>query len=358
MDAPRRLSCPYHGYPDHQHWKKTVGAQDYATIDPVIRVPFTLARSDRIATAGSCFAQRMARHLRAKGYNYFITEPKPPFMPDAVAEQHHFGVFSARYGNIYTTRQLLQLMRRAFGKFAPVDDHWEEDGRILDPYRPTVNRGGYPTLEDMHADRAYHLERVRVLVRKADVFVFTLGLTEAWTNAEDGAVYPVCPGCGGGSFDPKRHLFVNFNYREVTNDLRAAIKLMRKANPALKFILTVSPVSIAATGEDRHVLHSNLYSKSTLCAAANDVAREAEGIAYFPSYEIVAAPASRGRYYADDLRELTEEGVTHVMDIFTRHFLDGASEAAAPKPREDRAQRAHERSMQVICDEELYADAP
>jgi GSCFA family protein len=358
MDAPRRLTCPYHLYPDYQHWKKTVGAQDYASIDPVIRVPFRIVRSDKIATAGSCFAQRMARHLRAKGYNYHITEPKPPFMPDAVAERHHFGVYSARYGNVYTTRQLLQLMRRAFKKFTPVDDCWEEDGRFIDPYRSTVNRAGYATLEDMQADRAHHLSRVRLMVRQADVLVFTLGLTEAWTNAADGAVYPVCPGCGGGTFDPERHVFKNFDHREVSADLRAAIKLMRMANPDLKIILTVSPVSIAATGEDRHVVHSNLYSKSTLCAAANDVARAIPDVAYFPSYEIVASPASRGRYYADDLRELTEEGVAHVMDIFTRHFIDESGEPLAPQPRTDAEQLRHERAMQVICDEELYADVP
>ena len=36
------------------------------------------------------------------------------------------GLFTARYGNIYTSHQLLQLLRRTYGTFVPQDNAWTE----------------------------------------------------------------------------------------------------------------------------------------------------------------------------------------------------------------------------------------
>ena len=52
-----------------------------------------------------------------------------------------------------------------------------------------------------------------------DVFVFTLGLTECWRSREDGAVFPLCPGVQGGTFDPQLYEFYNQSVDDVINDL-------------------------------------------------------------------------------------------------------------------------------------------
>ena len=44
---------------------------------------------------------------------------------------------------------------------------------------------------------------------------------------------------------------------------------------------------------------------------------------YFPAYEIVAGGFA-GDYFAPDRRSVTEEGVAHVMRVFSRHFLKQA----------------------------------
>jgi hypothetical protein len=56
------------------------------------------------------------------GFNYFVAEQAQGLSPEQ-ARANGYGVFSARYGNIYTVRQLLQLFERAHGHFAPVEDH-------------------------------------------------------------------------------------------------------------------------------------------------------------------------------------------------------------------------------------------
>ena len=190
---------PYRGLPSKQFWNATVRDAPAGDIDPVGEFELELSPNTRVATSGSCFAQHIARHLSATGLNYYVAEEAHPLTPRQVAVAHQYGVFSARFGNVYTARQLLQLFRRAHGSFTPEEDVWiEADGTALDPFRPTVQPGGFANEAEMRADRAYHLGVVRRMFRELDVLIFTLGLTECWRSRVDGAVYPVCPGVSGG----------------------------------------------------------------------------------------------------------------------------------------------------------------
>ena len=191
------------------------------------------------------------------------------------------------------------------------------------------------------------------------MFVFTLGLTETWVAKQDGAAYPLCPGVSGGVFDKDRYQFINLTAAEVTSDLRAAIEHIRMRNPAARVILTVSPVPLAATAEDRSVLVSTTYSKAVLRVAAEELARDLDHVAYFPSYEIITGAYTRGAYFAPDLRSVTDAGVNHVMRLFMRHYASGATVREAPASDNAEAQRSLANTLQieqiakVICEEEL-----
>src|SRR5260221_471539 len=80
----------------------------------------------------------------------------------------------------------------------------------------------------LHADRRQHFAAVRQAIGEADVLVFTLGLTEAWENREDGAIYPVCPGTAAGTFDSGRHRFVNFRMSRIMDDMIKAFDFIRE----------------------------------------------------------------------------------------------------------------------------------
>jgi hypothetical protein len=325
-------------------------------VDPVVRGAFKIARQDRVATAGSCFGQHIGRHLRALGFNFLLAERPHPLLRSEHAEQFGYGIFSARYGNIYTARQLLQLFRRAFGDFVPADDMWRDGGMFTDPFRPQVQPGGFVSAVEYRADRRKHFAVVRRMFGELDVFVFTLGLTEAWISKADGAVFTVCPGVAGGRFDPDRHRFHNFDVTEVVGDMTEFIVALRAINPRCRIVLTVSPVPLVATAEDRHVLVSTTYSKSVLRVAAEQVATAFAGVAYFPSYEIITGNFNRGQYYGPDCRDVTEAGVAHVMRLFSRHYLTAEAEGE-PAPRAaTNASQQHflemEKIMQVMCDEE------
>jgi hypothetical protein len=352
------VSHPYTGIPAYARWDRGVATPAAVDVDPVVRFPFNLTVDQPIVTAGSCFAQHIARYLKESGFNFLVTEPGHPVLDADIARAFNYGVFSARFGNIYTSRQLEQLFRRAYGTFVPADTVWEtSSGRVVDPFRPTIQPNGFSTREELEADRRQHLAAVRRAFETLDVFIFTFGLTECWAAVADGAVFPLAPGVAGGTFDASRYTFLNLGVDEVVSDMKRFIAALREVNPRSKVILTVSPVPLIATAVDRHVLVSTTYSKAVLRVAAEALVQALEGVAYFPSYEIVTGNFSRGRYFADDLRSVTESGVEHVMSLFFRHATTGggplrADEAQALPVTSPLASEI-EKAVDVLCDEEL-----
>ena len=338
---------PYHGMPPRAFWKNMARLSPLA-IDGLYKKKFRIGADTKVASAGSCFAQHVGRVLKASGFNYLDYEPAPRLLDEADRQRFGYGMFSARYGNIYTARQLRQLLERALGHCKPVDDHWAVNGRYYDPYRPTIEPGGFASLAELQTIRQHHLEQVRRLFQDVDVFVFTLGLTETWVNAQDGMAYQVCPGTSAGVFDPDQHVFMNASYKSVVADMKAFMRMARSLNPKIKILLTVSPVPLAATATDQHVLVATSYSKSVLRAAAGYLAERYDSVDYFPSYEIISTHPFHGFFFERDLREVNPKGVEFVMGhFFEQHKIPSKKASSGGK----RAKKKTDED--VWCDEKV-----
>jgi hypothetical protein len=331
---------PYKSLPPRHFWNRFVASASWRDIPFMDAPPFRLDARSRIATAGSCFAQHITRHLRQVGLQPYVAEAPHPWLQAAPGESSPdgHGQFAARYGNVYTARQCVELFEQALQLRPVIEDLAEQDGRWYDLLRPGVPRLGFASRAEACADRAYHLHCVGRMLETVDVFVFTLGLTEAWQHATGGHTYPVCPGTVRGTFEPSLHRFHNFRHAEVVADLERLIALGRRANPALRFIFTVSPVPLVATRSTDNVLVASSYSKAVLRAAVGEVVAAHDGVAYFPSFEIISQPGSHGQYLATDLREVADRGVAHVMACFVQAFFGadpsgpGPAGAAAGSP--------------------------
>ena len=180
-------------------------------------------------------------------------------------------------------------------------------------------------------------------------------------SKEDGAVFPVAPGTGGGDWDPSRYSFLNLSFPDIVADMEAVIARLRAINGDMHFIFTVSPVSIMATATPDHVVVANTYSKSLLRAAAGHLAETYPFVDYFPGYEITTSPPMRAMFYKHtDMRTVSSAGVRHVMEhFFAEHsgptpvrprVKVGGSTAVTPPAAPP---TAPEESERVLCDEEL-----
>ena len=350
---------PYSSLPDHRFWRKAVTSLPPYAIDPLVSTPFKIARHDRVATAGSCFAQEIAHRLQSSGYTYYLAERPPGDMSAAEAERRNYAMYSCRYGNLYTTAQFLQLIDRAYGRFKPQLDYWTrpEDGRFVDPFRPRIEPDGYATIDEMRADREQHLASVRDMLETMDVFIFTFGHTETWRHKPDGAILQLAPGVAGGEWDENVYEFYNMTVSEVVRDFLAAVDRIREVNPRVRIILSVSPVGIIATYEDRHVIVSNMAVKSILRAAADEVVRARPNIAYLPSYDLVNVSPNAARFYRDDTRRINPHGIDRTMKMFFDHFTDQSSETAAIQSLKIDVASEAEEGARVVCDEEAIESA-
>jgi hypothetical protein len=356
-----RTSTPYDDLPPHAFWRRAVADPGIDGLSDLWSSRWDLPADARFATYGSCFAQHISRALRARGMGWIDAEPAPPRTPPEVAMAFGYAVFSARTANIYATAQLRLLLALATGDVGmDGPEIWHDAGRFRDSLRPAIEPDGFASRDEALASRASMVRAFRASITGADVLVFTLGLTEGWVNLATGQPYAMCPGLAGGTFDPAMHGFVNHRSADIRADLDAALADLRRINPQVRVLLTVSPVPLTATASGDHVLVATTRSKATLRTVAAELAADDQGVDYFPSYEIITGAPARMAFFEDNLRSVTPAGVEAVMARFfagLRLTLPPRHGATASPLRALRAARRAMRAEALVC-EEAMLDAP
>jgi hypothetical protein len=348
MSAP--ATTPYDGVAAQQRWSNFSADLAAGRIDPQGSVRFTISQDEAIASAGSCFAARLAERLRLRSRSYLTAEEAPTWMSPEKALAAGYGPFSARYGLVYSTLQLEQLFARAYGTFVPLETAWTRDGRFFDPFRPRTMPDGYATIAELEDDRTQHLAAVRHVFERADVFIFTLGLTEIWRDRRDGAVYPYCPGLIAGDFDPNIHEFHNAGVRENVDALEAFIARLRAVNPNVRVVLSVSPVPLGTTMAPEHIARATTYSKSVLRVAAQELYEAHDYVDYFASYEIVSQSFFGNDPFVGDRRHVDPQVVAEIVDLFFASYCGEARELENAAPGQSRVL-----TEPVPCDEDVFA---
>lgn len=319
---------PYSNLPAKAFWRSGVAEAGLFGLANLWKSKWSLPADARFATFGSCFAQHISRAMMTRKMNWLNAEPAPGRTQPKLAEAYNYGVFSARTGNIYTSKQLLTHVRMAAGTLDPAAlEIWPNAARFIDSIRPAIEPNGFASEQDLQLSRASMVRAFRKTITEAEVFIFTLGLTEGWENLQTGQCYPLCPGTIAGTFDPAQHAFHNYTYPEIRADLDQALALMWQLNPNLRILLTVSPVPLTATATTDHVLVATMYSKSTLRAIAGDLCNSDARIDYFPSYEIISGAPTRSAFFEPNMRSVAHQGVDFVMG----HFFKGLDTTAPPQ---------------------------
>lgn len=345
---------PYNNLPEKAFWKTAVATNNPFDIHQLWAPKYNIRPSHKVATFGSCFAQHIGKALHNRGYSWLRTEVSPTNL--IAKETFNYDVFSCRTGNIYTTSLLRQWVDWTVGTSVPPEEYWEKDGRIYDPFRPRIEPNGFASVAKMQESRDVTLKAMERVITEANIFVFTLGLTESWMNADAGYEYPMCPGTVAGEFNDSLHSFKNQNYSFVRQQLMTAVRSMRILNPKLRVILTVSPVPLTATKSGEHVLVASTHSKSVLRAVAGELCNDFPYIDYFPSYEIINSAPFKGMFFEQNQRSVNHRGVSFVMDSFFQCQEDifGKIKRRSKKNREH-VKRLNKKkdSSDVICEEEL-----
>ena len=326
---------PYKNLPETQFWSSGVKAPVKTNSNlAILPLVDSLKINDAIVSGGSCFAQYIGEQLTTRGYNYLRSNLSGE-------RTESFGL-----GNIYTITQLKQWLEFSLGYKTWADSSvYSVDKQWYDLLLP--HRGAFPSQSNLQEHRNAIKDEMLNYLEAANVFIFTVGLTETWKNSE-GDIYPMCPGTLVGVYEKEKHIFHNCTFDEIHSDLIAVENYLSEINPELKLVYTVSPVPLTATASESHVLLATSYSKSVIRAAVGQYCNASARASYFPSFELISHQAATDWRFESNLRSISESGVGYVMG---HAFADKPNKAISKanvnvlQPRESQQTAA--------CEEEL-----
>ncbi len=286
---------------------------------------FRIAPSDRVFCMGSCFARAVGRMLNDAGVN------------------NTFAGLTHRY-NIFNMLQTIRWAMAPEEATTRLTDHLVQldSGRWFDPHDRSALAAGYTSPDEALATWRRTLEEVQTALRTRSIFIMTLGLVEVWRDGRTGVWLnqPPPPASVPGFGD-------RFTVRATTQAENKAtllefIQLVRSINPAMRFIISISPIPLRATFCHDDVFVATAAGKATLRSAVDEALRElaaagARHIDYFPSYEIVVFQRTGGIFRdtndagAPDCLHIREDFITRaVRPAFQRAYL--APAPVEPKP--------------------------
>ena len=284
--------------------------------------PFRFSRKQRFFCVGSCFARELEDAIVQEGgaaetrsLSIEMIQSRPDFFEPAAGASGRPNAFLNRY-NSASMNLLMEDVARGtlgnkllYGDEVRIDYHYTRFLRSL-PLDLALQR------------RAHILDMYRAALSNSDIFVFTLGLCEAFKDVEDEAFLNITP-------DPRNAVgheleFHMLNVEDNANLIIRMIESLRTVRPDAEIVLTVSPVPLDVTFTDMDVVVANTLAKSTLVTAAHDVSNRVEGCYYFPSYEM-AMLSPRENAWLWDKKHVAPRMVGHIMHAFMCNHLDGAS---------------------------------
>ncbi len=303
------------GKPDRQ-WSDIAGrfADDVFTVTHAPK--FALEMGSRFFCLGSCFARNIEEHLIYRGADVLSKRVVSP------AEEWPYRTNG--FLNKFTTRSMLQEIRWLD---SPPDDPAALLTETAAGWRDLqlAPELGTCSLERALERRAYLAQDYFPRLASADVLLMTLGLNEVWFDSANDVYLNAPPPLWNVRREPERY---TVKVTDVADNLDALLELrdrLKRLNPAMRIIVTVSPVPMGATFSGCDVAIANTRSKSTLRCAAEAFCAAHDDVDYFPSYEMVTL-SPRTEAYAADCLHVTDKVVSRVMAAFLKLYCQTDAE--------------------------------
>jgi hypothetical protein len=297
-------------------WSDRIG-QLAATIVEVVHAPkFQIDRAEAFFCIGSCFARNIEEHLIYRGVDVLsrrIISPKQEWPHRVNGFVNKFTTSSMR--NEVDWMVAPPAIDRSLFQEQP--DGWVD--LQLSPHMPAV------ALERAVERRRYLTAEYFARLRQVSIVVLTLGLNEVWFDRATSRHLNAPPSFHATRRDPERYELQVTDVADNVAELIEIRRLILSVNPRARFVVTVSPVPLSETFSGRDVLVANLYSKSTLRAAADAFAQAYDDVDYFPGYDMITM-APRAAVYDPDCLHVSDAAVGSVVQTFLHLYLGLAAE--------------------------------
>lgn len=244
---------------------------------------------DIFFSLGSCFAEHWHHKLKETG----------------------FGSFSNPCGIVYNPISLAHQLSKTLSASS-----WEETDLVFHDnlYHGLLHHGSFShqdprqTLDAMNE----RLMLAHAHLFKSTVLVITLGTALVYIHKPTGRLVANCHKIPANQFE-RRFLSVE----EILNAYAPLLEQVKAILPALRIILTVSPVRYLKEG-----FVDNSISKSILLLAARQLLEANDQIHYFPAYEILLDDLRDYRFYEEDMTHPNEQAIDYIWSRFTSCYFE------------------------------------
>jgi uncharacterized protein YcfL len=256
--------------------------------------PFALTEDDRFFLVGTCLARDMERALRVRGLTVLSTCLASP------TDETSVGLTPVDRTKIPA---LTEEFRFAFGAatFPPEAFSREEDGLWRDLLLP----GGIRAVtRERIEERRLEMKRYFARVLDATVVLIDLSGVDAWFDTQAGLTLSVGPSYWAARREPDRFEYRVYNVEDFRAAVLELLDLLREFVPGVRFILTVNPMSLAASFRGGDVQSVETSWKATMRVVAGELAGEHDDVAYYPTFELFTFPPRSEVFHRDGVHVL------------------------------------------------------
>jgi hypothetical protein len=148
-------------------------------------------------------------------------------------------------------------------------------------------------------------------LKKADFLFLTFGTSVIFRSVETGEVVSNCHKLPASKFI--NELLTSELIVAEYNELFGKLK---KINPGIKIILTISPVRHLGNG-----VAGNQLSKAILVVSAHELCKHPD-VYYFPAYELLLDDLRDYRFYDEDMVHPSKQAVEYIINFFSSSYFD------------------------------------
>ena len=281
---------------------------DFRTVLQPQSHPGLITHRRGILTLGSCFADNIAARLT----------------------DDMFPVLQNPFGTLYNPGSVYQAVSRiALGEQFDRRELFEHLGRWRSWNCHTLLTDTDP--DALTARLNDILDRARQFVGQAAVAILTFGTARVFRLKDSGRIVANCHKMPSDFF---QRLLLNTD--QCVMMINATIDALRRVNPDITVIMTVSPVRHLADGA-----HGNFMSKATLALAVEQALADNDRTFYFPSFEIMNDDLRDYRFYADDMVHPSPQAIDYIYDRFAETYFDTATRQLALEARKITRRKQH-----------------
>ncbi len=266
----------------------------FRTVIDIPKSGIQISHSTNTAFIGSCFADNIG--LKMKQYKFPV-------------ELNPFGVL---YNPVSVKNGLEFIINKKV--FTEADLYFHNDQWLsFNHYSAFSNTDKTECLNQINRG----INSASSFLQNASFLFITFGTAWVYEFKKSGQIVANCHKIPAGEF--KRYLL---DTKDIVNTYKIFYKKLKKFNPGIKVIFTVSPIRHWKNGAEL-----NQVSKSILLLSIYLLRKEFPQIGYFPAYEIFMDELRDYRFYGNDMLHPSEIAVEYMWARFISAFADEGSMA-------------------------------